>query len=238
MHKSSNHRPADLRKRLTETKTQGRSRCWVFDCPNPPGNATPKGLGRFCRKHLEHYRRHGDPLKASYTASELLPHRRAATSWIKANADDRVLGYTLLKLTSTMAGAGRAVEVRVLRRLSSAQKARAVWARLRAREVPAEKLLVTILAVMLCYEADIQKGKREFRQVQVAKWLTRMAGGTIKRWPTHHTDISLPKERVVRWFASSEGLVLRDLGKTAEAAVELIAPERSDEIARFVGHHG
>ena len=64
----------------------------------------------------------------------------------------------------------------------------------------------------------------------MAKALSRMAGGEVKRWATHYTDPALPKVKVLRWFPASEGLVLRELGKAAELAGDFIIQERMDAL--------
>lgn len=223
-------RRADLRKRLGETRPDGRQRCWVFQCPDPPGNASGNGLGRFCRKHLEHYRRHGDPLKPSYKAAQIAPHRKKAKRWVKANAKDRLVLQALRRIETICRNAGPATPANNLQGLDASQKARAVWARLRQRQADLVDIVATIAGVFMCHESDPQKGKREYRQVQIGKALNRMGGGTVKRWPTHYTDSALPREKVLRRFPASEGRVLRELGKRAEEAVESLLHDRAAEI--------
>ncbi len=128
---------------------------------------------------------------------------------------------------------GRTIAPNRLRGVSPKAKAQAVWARLRDREVSPQEILASILAVVVCHECDPQKATPEYRQVQVAKVINRMAGGTVKRWPTHHTDPALPKVKVLRWFPASEGLVLRELGKTAEVAAEFLVHDHVEELAAF-----
>ncbi|MGE0148949.1 MAG: hypothetical protein AB7R87_16380 [Parvibaculaceae bacterium] len=152
---------------------------------------------------------------------------------MKTNADDRWLVNALQRIEGKMRGAGRAIEVRNLRGQPAAEKARSIWARLRDREVAPTEILQSILAVAMYHEADRQPGKKEYRQVQIAKVLSRMAGGTVKRWPTHYTDPRLPKEKVLRWFPASEGLVLRELGEQAEGLAEFFIPERIEELLQF-----
>jgi hypothetical protein len=223
-------RRADLARRLVETNHNARSRCWVFQCPEPPGNTSGKGLGRFCRRHLEHYRRHGDPLKASYSATRTKPYRKAAATWIECNAADRFVQAATKRIEGLMIGAGQAIAPRNLRGVNAKDKARSVWARLRNREVAATDALAAILAVVMCHAADPQRGRTEYLRVQIAKTLSRMAGGEIKRWPTHFTDPTLPKVKVLRWFPASEGLVLRELGKTAEVSADFIIAERMEAL--------
>lgn len=220
----------DLALRLVQTNPNGRNHCWVFQCPEPPGNASGNGLGRFCRKHLEHYRRHGDPLKPSYTALKTNPYRNAAAAWIKRNADDRFVQIAVKRIEGLMAGAGQAIAPRNLRGVAAKDKARAVWARLRNRGVAAADILAAILGVAICHAADPQRGKAAYMRVQIAKIMNRMAGGEVKRWATHYTDPTLPKEQVLRWFPASEGLVLTELGKTAELTADFIIQERMDAL--------
>lgn len=227
-------RRADLVRRLVETNHNVRSRCWVFQCPEPPGNASGKGLGRFCRRHLEHFRRHGDALKPSYSATKANPFRRAAAAWIKRNAADRFVQAAMKRIEGLMAGAGQAIAPRNLRGVNAEDKARSVWARLRNREAAATDILAAILGVAMCHAADPQRGKVEYLRVQIAKVLSRMAGGEVKRWPTHFTDPALPKVTVLRWFPASEGLVLRELGKTAEVSAEFIIAERMEALLAAV----
>lgn len=230
---SREKRRKEIAVRLRKVRPDKPRRCWVFECPNPPGNASNNGLGRYCRKHLEHLRRHGDPLKPSYTAAQVAPYRAAAEAWIAANSGDRWVKHALGKIGGLMRNAGRSVEVRDLRGLSTAQKAGATWARMRDRDVSPTNILAAVLGIAMTHEADHQKGKKEFRQVQIGKALNRMAGGQIKRWPTHSTDPGLRKERVLRWFPASEGLVLRLLGKQAENAAEFLIPDRVEKLLEF-----
>lgn len=191
------------------------------------------GLGRFCRKHLEHHRRHGDPEKPSYKATEVNPYRRSAAAWLKVNKDHRHVVLALRKVEALMKNAGRAVEVRNLRGLPAKDKANAMWARLRQQEVDPAKIVAAILGTAMFNAADLDPRKREYRQVQIAKVLARMAGGQVKRWPTHFKDPSLPKEKVLRWYAASEGLVLREVGKAAETAAEYLVFDHMDALLAF-----
>lgn len=219
-------RRQNLANRLKETREDGRRHCWVFQCPDPPGNSSGNGLGRYCRRHLEHLRRHGDVEKGSYKATRVAPYRKTAARWVKRNADDRHVKAALSKIEALKAGAGQAIPPRNLRGVSPADKARSVWARLRNRKVANEAMLSSILGVAMCHAADPQPGKREYLRVQIAKVLNRMAGGEVKRWATHYTDPRLPKEKVLKWFPASEGRVLHVLGREAEVAAEILIHDR------------
>jgi hypothetical protein len=227
---SSPKRLGSLRKRLVETREDGRSHCWVTGCPERPGNTSGKGLGRFCRRHLEHYRRHGDPVKASYTGPQLKPYRDTAAVWIRANKGMPFVAMALTRIAGLKVGAGPAIPPRNLRGVSASDKAQSVWARLRKREVAPEVILAAILAVAMRHEDDPQQGRAEYRRVQIAKVLSRMGGGEVKRWPTHFSDPTLPKETVLRSFPASEGRVLRELGKAAETAADFLLQDHIDDL--------
>ncbi len=231
---SRDRRKPDLRNRLKDTRDDGRRRCWVFGCPNAPGNVSGDGLGRFCRRHLEHHRRHGDPEKPSYKATEVNPYRLSAASWLKVSADHRHVKLALNKVESLMSNAGRNVDVRELKGALPTVKANAMWARLREQAVAPEKVLAAIIGTAMCNASDRDPRKKEYRQVQIAKVLSRMAGGETKRWPTHYTDPTLPKEKVISWYVASEGLVLREAGKKAEDAADYLI---HDHMEALLAHH-
>ena len=109
------------------------------------------------------------------------------------NADHRFVKLALNKVDSLMKNAGRNIAVRDLKRAPPETKARAMWARLRDQGVPVEKILAAILGTAMCNASDRDPRKKEFRQVQIAKVLARMAGGQTKRW--QHTTPILPSPR-------------------------------------------
>ena len=134
----------------------------------------------------------------------------------------------LKRVEGLKVGAGPAIPPRNLRGVSAEDKARSIWGRLRNRDVAPEVILSAIVGVAMCHEDDPQPGKVEYRRVQIAKLLSRMGGGEVKRWPTHSTNPALPKETVLRSFPASEGRVLRDLGKSAETAAEFLIGDHMD----------
>lgn len=225
-------RRGDLKQRLASTVPHGRQECWVFGCKRPPGNASGDGLGRFCKPHLEHYRRHGDPLKGSYSAAETAPHRKAASAWIETHREDPFVAAALGGVEAAMLGAGKAIEPNQLRGLSTEEKARAVWARLREKGRKPREVLAAILGVAMRYAADYQRAKPEHRTVQIAKVLNRMGGGRVKRWRVDHPG-AVDGVLTLRWFPSSEGLVLRELGQSAEKLAEFLIHDRIGELVEF-----
>ncbi|WP_146256087.1 hypothetical protein [Aestuariivirga litoralis] len=140
----------------------------------------------------------------------------------------------LQKVEGLMRNGGRNIEVRDLKGATPATKANAMWARLREQSAPPGKVLAAIIGTAMCNAADRDTRKKEYRQVQIAKVLGRMAGGQTKRWPTHHTDCTLPQEKVISWYVASEGLVLREVGKKAEDAADFVI---HDHMEALLTHH-
>lgn len=141
------YRKTDLAQRLRATNPEGRQHCWIFGCKQPPGNTSGNGLGRLCRAHLEHHRRHGDPLKGSYKAAQVAPHRAAAKAWLKEYASNAYVAAALGGVEALMLSSGRAIEPRNLRGVPAAARAASVWARLRDKGRAREDVLATILGV-------------------------------------------------------------------------------------------
>jgi hypothetical protein len=70
--------------------------CRVIGCSKPTTSGAGKGLNsKFCRKHEDHYERHGSPYKRSYTAAQLAPHRKAALAWLVAHEEDAAVRFAV-----------------------------------------------------------------------------------------------------------------------------------------------
>lgn len=231
----------NLLKRLKERKEEGQKSCWVFDCKKPSGSVTEGSLGRFCEKHAEHYRRHGCPWKDSYRAVETNPYRRAALRWLWDNPDAYWVKHSIGAVRMTMHMAGRSVPANNTRGLKPHAKAKAVWAKLREANVDPLFIVAAIVGTAMAFERDTQRPSgrwgNEYRRVQIAKVLNRMAGGTIKRWArppvvvdevTGRTAVPPPME--LRAFMASSGRMLRFLGKEAEETCEWILAEHLQEL--------
>lgn len=140
--------------------------------------------------------------------------------------------------------AGRHVAANSVRGLATPEKANAVWSRLRAAQVDPLYVVAAIVGVTLTFEHDPQKPSSawgvEYRRVQIAKVLNRMAGGTVKRWARNPVLIddgvprlAVPPPQELRAFQSSSGRMLRTLGKQAETACELLLAYDFAEIIAF-----
>lgn len=97
--------------------------------------------------------------------------------------------------------------------LSPAERARNLLALLATRGIEPAEIVAAFLAVRMRLRDDPQPDRHaEYRNVQVAKLLHRMAGGTHKRWERERDDGSLEITALHR-HPVSRGLVLRALGK-------------------------
>ena len=199
------------------------SYCRVMGCGRPPTAALGKGLDRmYCRRHADHHERHGSYYKSSYTAAQLQPYRKAAASWLRANRNERVVQLAVRAVEGLYRRAGPHVEAFRLRGLPPKERARAAWARLREAKVDPKRVLAAWLAIELILRADPQaEQKVEFKRVQAAKLVHRMASGSHKRWERQRPD-GRTVVQVLRKFPHSRGQVLRHLGEQMERAAELV----------------
>lgn len=223
-------RKEDLQVRIANP-THPYPRCAVLDCPKPTLAYERKGLNRnYCRQHAEHYRRHGSYSKPGYTAGELNPYRKAALSWLAAHSDAPAVRDATQRVEALYWRAGRPVEAFRAAGRPPHERAKSVWAHLRERGVAPSHLLAAWLAVELRHRADPRPERRiEYRRVQAAKILHRLAGGAHKRWERLRSDGSVEVETIHR-YPASRGQVLRSLGRILswaaaplEAAVDHIA---------------
>lgn len=233
-------RTAHVMARAAKPNTE-HTRCLVFGCPNPTKAAAGKGLDtRYCRKHADHYERHGSPHKPSYTAQQLKPHRKAAMKWLLGNWDDPYVRNAVQRVLGLYKRAGPYVAANSLRGKTPRERAWVAWARLRKHEVDPLKPLAAWLAVEMAIRADMDPVRTaEFKRVQAAKLVHRMASGTHRRWEQefkHHTDPFLKIRHVeeLHVYPQSRGRVLRYIGEDLEGAAEFLA----DRLALFVDDAG
>ncbi len=236
--------PETRRRRKQEVKARAAEPnhmfgyCRVMGCGKPARAGTDDGLDtRFCRSHAEHYQRHGSPFKQSYTGKELAPYRRAALKWLNANAELFWVKNAIDRVRGLYQSAGPYIEAFRLRGLSPQDRAKAHWARMRKAEIDPAQVVAAWLAVEMIIADDPQPVTTpEFRRVQAAKLVHRMASGTHKRWEREVPDPNwsgLRTKTVVEekhWYPRSRGRVLRHIGEDIEQAVELLAQHHLVEI--------
>ncbi|RWM21828.1 MAG: hypothetical protein EOR73_10200 [Mesorhizobium sp.] len=194
------------------------TRCRVVGCSKPARAGTGDGLDtRFCRSHADHNARHGSPYQASYRAREIAPYRVAALAWLEANRSDTYVSNAVDRVVTLLRASGPHVEAFRLRGLAPQERARAAWARLRKARIDPLRVVAAWLAVEMITRDDPQaERKAEFKQVQAAKLIHRMASGTHKRWGEGPTATEL------HVYPRSRGRVLRHVGEALNEAVELL----------------
>ncbi|WP_246176794.1 hypothetical protein [Parvibaculum sedimenti] len=218
-------RSTDVQQRVA-AKATPYPRCRIFDCKKPTRAASGKGLNRlYCRSHEDHFQRHGSYTKKSYTAAELSPHRATATAWLQAHSDDIEVRNAVDAIASLMRRSGPAVEAFRLRGLPPEKRAKATWARLRQANVDPLAIIAAAISVVLAIKNDLQPDLHvEFREVQMAKAVHRMASGTHKHWERERTGggrLSV----LLHKFPISRGRVLRHLGGQLHLSTEIIRAE-------------
>ena len=213
------------RKRKREVKARAQQPnhmyqlCRVVGCKKPARAGTEDGLDtRFCRSHADHYARHGSPYKGSYSASQINPYRRVAMDWLQANEGDRWVRNAIARVEGLYQRGGPHVEAFRLRGLTPRERAHKAWARLRRFEVDPRVVVAAWLAVEMVSKDDPQaETKKEYKQVQGAKIVHRLASGTHKNWQTG------AKTTEMHVYPASRGQVLRHVGEDLEGAVEMLA---------------
>ena len=202
--------------------------CRVLGCKHPARAGTHDGLDtRFCRSHADHYARHGSPYKRSYGAAEINPYRRSAVEWLLANRSDRWVANAIQRVTTLHMNAGPHEEAFRLRGLPPRERATKAWARLRKHDVDPLLVVSVWLAVEMIVHDDIQGVDTvEFKRVQAAKVVHRLASGTHKRWAQ---GVGGVKELHV--YPASRGKVLRYIGKDVQGAAELLY-ENAENVLR------
>lgn len=230
-------RRRDEVKARAKTPDHMYSYCRVIGCGKPARAGTDDGLDMlYCRSHADHYQRHGDTLKGSYPASVLNPYRRAAFDWLTDHPDDFQVKRAIEAIKGLYRRAGSAEEAFRLRGKKPDERAKIAWARLRKFEIDPRLPLAAWLGVEMAISEDPQPvRKNEFKRVQAAKIVHRLASGTHKRWERERQH---PKDPFIRqtvvdelhWYPKSRGRVLRHIGEELEKAAELIAQAHLVEI--------
>jgi hypothetical protein len=191
-----------------------QSSCTLPGCRRPTQTFAGNGHSpRYCKHHVEFHRRHGSYWFASLTADELKPHRRAAALWLQAHREDVRVRKATQAIASHISGSGQDVNAYSLREKSAKERARISFARLRNAGIPPDRILLRLIAVSACCDAKgIDRRQREYREVQYAKAVHRLASGT------HKTTSGFPMPSK---YPRSEGQVLRHMGAWLDDIVEV-----------------
>jgi len=221
-------RKRDIRQRISGPQ-DAYDHCRVVGCGRPTTAIRKKGLNRlYCRRHVDAYRRHGSYFKRSYGAAELRRYRFRAKAWLEQHRDALAISESLNAISSLFRRAGPHVEAFRLSGKTPSERADAIWASLRERNVEPIDVLACSLAVVMKIKNDPQPDWHdEFRDVQVAKLIHRLAGGTHKRW---ESEMLNGRTSVMEFHKhpNSRGRVLRLIGQqTVEATSSVLLANTS-----------
>ncbi len=130
-----------------------------------------------------------------------------------------------------MAGLGRVDPAMNLRGQSAEYRARVAFARLRAANIPTRRLIAIYLAVAALIEDDFGSHRtREFRLVQAAKAIHRLASGTHRTWDIWDPRTGGTRKAELHAYPRSSGHVLRKIGETLEKACEELSRAAVPEV--------
>ena len=217
-HQTKERRADDVSRRAKKPDSM-YAYCRIIGCHQPATAGTESGLNRlYCRKHEDHYERHGSYTKPSYRLEDIREHRRTATKWVKEHKSDPALVYAIGEINRLYRQAGPKTEAFRLRGLKPEERAWAAWARLRDAGVDPVRPLIAWITIALTIKHDSQpESKKEYQRVQAAKLVHRMASGSHKRWERQQPNGKVVVEELHQ-YPKSRGLVLRHLGKQLEKA--------------------
>ena len=198
-------------------------------CGRPSARSQGNGLSRFhCRYHVQFKARHGSHWHPTYRAADLKPYLAAARSWLKANANAFDVRESRVKLEDLLWASRLSDPAMNLRGRSADYRAEVAFTRLREAGISADKLMAIYIAVCALIEDDYGSHRtREFRIVQIAKAVHRLASGTHRRW--EREESSRPLELHV--YPRSSGFVLRKIGERIERCCEGL---KRDAIPRVI----
>jgi hypothetical protein len=176
-------RKAEVKARASKQDSMYRY-CRIPGCGVSARAGTSDGLDmRYCRAHAENLQRHGSLHKTSYTAKVLNPYRMAAFAWLQTNQQNFWVSNAVERTKTLYRLAGEHEESFRLRGKTPVDRAKIHWARLRKAEIDPFLVIAAWLAVEMVLEDDPQPvSTSEFKRVQAAKIVHRMASGTHRRW--------------------------------------------------------
>ena len=195
----------EIRSRIKAPAGNLPGSCVIPDCHRPTMRSSGIGLAEFhCRYHVQFHARHGSHWCPSIRAPELRPYLRIATQWIKERQAESVVSDAIAGLKCLLGGSGKLVPAQDIKRRSAKSRASVAFARLREAGVKPERLLAI--------QDDLGSHRvPEFRIVQIAKAVHRLASGTHRRWDLPLNDGSVaPIE--FHAYPKSSGRVLRIIG--------------------------
>jgi hypothetical protein len=148
-----------------------------------------------------------------YLWATTIRYLTVATEWIEEHREEIPVAYPLTGLRGLLEGSGRAERAQDIKRLPAAAKARVAFARLREAGIEPERLLAIHMAVGALIGDDTGSHRvEEFRLVQTAKAVHRLASGTHRHWDFPVQD-GTTRPLHIHAYPRSSGIVLRVIGR-------------------------
>ncbi|MGM5018620.1 hypothetical protein [Tardiphaga sp. 367_B4_N1_1] len=109
-----------------------------------------------------------------------------------------------------------------LKGMSAHKRAKIAMARLRVAGIKPDRIVAIVLAVTALIEEDPKSHRiKEFRTVQIAKAIHRLASGYHRVWELEHYD-GRTRRIVLNAYPRSSGPILRLIGKMLELPCEWV----------------
>lgn len=216
--------------RIQQNNEKSVARCVISDrtsgraCGRPTMQAEGKGLAAFhCRRHVEHQARHGSHWHGTYSAAELKPYLAAATSYLRPRVNvDKFISAARAAIAGALEQAGPTEIATRLKGMSAHKRAKIALARLRVAGIKPDRIVAIVLAVTALIEEDPKSHRiKEFRTVQIAKAIHRLASGYHRVWELEHHD-GRTRRIVLNAYPRSSGPVLRLIGRMLEQPCEWV----------------
>jgi hypothetical protein len=142
---------------------------------------------------------------------------------VRLNAQsDRFIKAALTDVKVLLEEAGPIEIATRLNGMSATKRARIALARLRVARIKPERFVATVLAVTALIEEDPGSHRtKEFRTVQIAKVVHRLASGTHRVWEVQDA-YGRTRRTELHVFPRSSGPVLRLIGRAIEKPCEWV----------------
>lgn len=224
--------PCRLRGTAVGTEGDGAVRsCAVPGCSRLVAHAQARNIGLLhCQYHIQYKARNGSHWHGTYRAADLEPYLRSARKWVELNRGDADVIMAKLWLKGLLEGAGRTDLAHRIKGKPAALRAKFAFARLREADIKPDRILGIYLAVCALIEDDRGSHRvEEFRIVQVAKAVHRLASGSHQRWQVPLANGSTAP-LTMHTYPKSSGIVLRVIGRQLEECCRVVAERAVEEV--------
>jgi hypothetical protein len=229
----TNRAAANFKQRIA--RAEGLAVCTVPGCGKATMAAAGKGLAdTLCKRHVGLKARHGSAWARTIKASDLQPHLAHAQRLIEFNKAHNAeeIAPTLHRLSAMLRGAGAVDSADHIKWKPAAERARVAFARLREAGVTAERVLAIHMAVSAFIgQSPSSPRDKEYRVVQVAKAVHRLASGTHRRYEMPGTGPQTVT-RVVGGVRTTE----HRPAVPAKSWTSHLYPRSSGRVLRFIGN--